>query len=198
MDQQQVIALPGERDQAIRKAALGKQTIEYLVALPDKAVLEINRSRDLLLKRRKDRQIDRLLMVLAFSNKQFFVLAVNCRYVNLRVGVQIIVPIRADSGGNERELSVPAKLREDVLADIFIRKRDKAADKGLLQLVQHDLLIVQFQFSLIRIDIPEPEAGKVVRYKIQSFSGMLWILFCDWRVFYNKAQLRQCCQIRLD
>ena len=198
MDQQQVIALPGERDQAIRKAALGKQTIEYLVALPDKAVLEINRSRDLLLKRRKDRQIDRLLMVLAFSNKQFFVLAVNCRYVNLRVGVQIIVPIRADSGGNERELSVPAKLREDVLADIFIRKRDKAADKGLLQLVQHDLLIVQFQFSLIRIDIPEPEAGKVVRYKIQSFSGMLWILFCDWRVFYNKAQLRQCCQIRRD
>ena len=198
MDQQQVIALPGERDQAIRKAALGKQTIEYLVALPDKAVLEINRSRDLLLKRRKDRQIDRLLMVLAFSNKQFFVLAVNCRYVNLRVGVQIIVPIRADSGGNERELSVPAKLREDVLADIFIRKRDKAADKGLLQLVQHDLLIVQFQFSLIRIDLPEPEAGKVVRYKIQSFSGMLWILFCDWRVFYNKAQLRQCCQIRRD
>ena len=63
------------------------------------------------------------------------------------------MPIRADSGGNERELSVPAKLREDVLADIFIRKRDKAADKGLLQLVQHDLLIVQLQLSFIRIDV---------------------------------------------
>ena len=108
------------------------------------------------------------------------------------------MPIRADSGGNERKLSASAKLCKDVLADIFIRKRDKAADKGLLQLVQHDLLIVQFQFSLIRIDIPEPEAGKVVRYKIQSFSGMLRILFCDRRVLHNKAQLGQCRQIRRD
>ena len=91
-----------------------------------------------------------------------------------------------------------AKLCKDVLADIFIRKRDKAADKGLLQLVQHDLLIVQLQFSLIRIDISEPEAGKVVRYKIQSFSGMLRILFRDRRVLHNKAQLGQCCQIRRD
>ena len=124
------------------------------------------------------------------------ILAVNRRYVDFRVGIQIVMPIRTDSGGNERKLSASAKLCKDVLADIFIRKRDKAADKGLLQLVQHDLLIVQLQFSLIRIDISEPEAGKVVRYKIQSFSGMLRILFCDRRVLHNKAQLRQCCQIR--
>lgn len=169
-----------------------------MIALPDKAVLEINRSCDLLLQRREDRQIDRFLMVLAFSDKQPFILAVNRRYIDLRVSIQIVMPIRADSGGNERKLSAPAKLCKDVLADIFIRKRDKAADKGLLQLVQHDLLIVQFQFSLIRIDISEPEAGKVVRYKIQSFSGMLRILFRDRRVLHNKAQLGQCCQIRRD
>ena len=48
--------------------------------MPDKAVLEINRSCDLLLQRREDRQIDRFLMVLAFSDKQPFILAVNRRY----------------------------------------------------------------------------------------------------------------------
>ena len=101
-------------------------------------------------------------MVLAFSDKQPLILAVNRRYVDLRVGIQIVMPIRADSGGNERKLSAPAKLRKDVLADILIRKRDKAADKGLLQLVQHDLLIVQFQLSLVGIDITEPEADEII------------------------------------
>ena len=87
MDQQQVIALLSKRDQPVGKAALGKQTIEHLIALPDKAVLEISRSCDFLLQRREDRQIDRFLVVLAFSDKQPFILAVNRRYVDFRVGV---------------------------------------------------------------------------------------------------------------
>ena len=48
--------------------------------MPDKAVLEISRSCDFLLQRREDRQIDRFLVVLAFSDKQPFILAVNRRY----------------------------------------------------------------------------------------------------------------------
>ena len=129
IDQQQIVTLLGKCDQPVGKAALGEQTIEHLIALPDKAVMEISRSCDFLLQRREDRQIDRLLMVLAFSDKQPLILAVNRRYVDLRIGIQIVMPIRADSGGNERKLSASAKLCKDVLADIFIRKRDKAADK---------------------------------------------------------------------
>ena len=55
--------------------------------MPDKAVLEISRSCDLLLQRREDRQIDRFLVVLAFSDKQPFILTVNRSYVDFRVGV---------------------------------------------------------------------------------------------------------------
>ena len=80
IDQQQVITLFAECEQPVGKAALGEQTIEHLIALPDKAVLKISRSCDLLLQRREDRQIDRFLMVLAFSDKQPFILAVNRRY----------------------------------------------------------------------------------------------------------------------
>ena len=80
IDQQQIVTLLGKCDQPVGKAALGKQTIEYLIALPDKAVLEISRSCDFLLQRREDRQIDRFLMVLAFSDKQPLILAVNRRY----------------------------------------------------------------------------------------------------------------------
>ena len=80
IDQQQIVTLLGKCKQPVGKAALGKQTIEHLIALPDKAVLEISRSRNLLLQRREDEQIDRLLMVLAFSDKQPLILAVNRRY----------------------------------------------------------------------------------------------------------------------
>lgn len=87
IDQQQVVTLLGKCDQPVGKAALGEQAIEHLIALPDKAVLEISRSCDFLLQRREDRQIDRFLVVLAFSDKQPFILAVNRRYVDFRVGV---------------------------------------------------------------------------------------------------------------
>ena len=87
IDQQQVVTLFAECEQPVRKAALGEQAIEYVIALPDKAVLEISRSCDFLLQRREDRQIDRFLVVLAFSDKQPFILAVNRRYVDFRVGV---------------------------------------------------------------------------------------------------------------
>ena len=80
IDQQQVVTLLGKCDQPVGKAALGEQAIEHLIALPDKAVLEISRSCDFLLQRREDRQIDRFLVVLAFSDKQPFILAVNRRY----------------------------------------------------------------------------------------------------------------------
>ena len=55
--------------------------------MPDKAILKISRSCDFLLQRREDRQIDRFLVVLAFSDKQPFILTVNRSYVDLRVGV---------------------------------------------------------------------------------------------------------------
>ena len=64
IDQQQIVTLLGKCNQPVGKTALGEQTIENLIALPDKAVLEISRSRNLLLQRRKDRQIDRFLVVL--------------------------------------------------------------------------------------------------------------------------------------
>ena len=92
--------------------------------------------------------------------------------------------------------ALSAQLRKDVPADALISESHKFLLKVFAHLVQHDLLVVQFQLSLERVHIAEPEADEVVRNIVQAFPGTLWILFGDGNVLDNKTKVDQCFQVR--
>ena len=83
-------------------------------------------------------------------------------HIDLRIAVDIVEPVRADAGGREIHRLAPAQGGKDILADVLIGEGNEFLDKVLLQLVQNDLLIVQFQFPLVGIDIAEPEADEII------------------------------------
>lgn len=60
-------------------------------------------------------------------------------------------------------------------ADILISKGYKLLFKIFFDLVHDEPGVIQFQLSLIRVDIPEPEAHKVILYEVKPFAGLLWI-----------------------
>lgn len=132
------------------------------------------------------RGIYRLAMIFTFTGKYPLILLVYCHHINLRITVKIIQPIRADTGRGKGYCTVFAEFCKDVLADVLISKRHKFSNEVLLNLVQNDLHIVQFQLALVRIHIPKPEADKVVCDEVQTFSGFLWVLFGDGRPFSMK------------
>ena len=68
--------------------------------------------------------------------------------VDLRIAVDVVEPVGANAGGCEIHRLAPAQGGKDILADVLIGEGNEFLDKVLLQLVQNDLLIVQFQLPL--------------------------------------------------
>ena len=93
-------------------------------------------------------------------------------------------------------MPLSAQLRKDVPANALVSERHELLLEIFAHLVQHDLLIVQFQLPLEWVHIAEPEADEVVRDIIQAFPGTLWILFGDGNVLDNKTKVDQCFQVR--
>ena len=56
----------------------------------------------------------------------------------------------------------PISAGQAILADVLIGEGNEFLDKVFLQLIQNNLLIVQFQFPLVGIDITEPEADEII------------------------------------
>lgn len=123
---------------------------------------DLARAGDLFLQRKIHRGVYRLAVVLAFTGKYPLVLLIQSHDINLCIAVKIIQTIRADAGRRKRHLTVFAELCKDVLADVLISKCHEFLDEVLLDLVQNDLHIVQFQLALVRIHIAKPKADKVV------------------------------------
>ena len=101
-------------------------------------------------------------MVLAFPGEYLLLLVIYRHHIDLRIAVDIVEPVRADAGRREVHRFVPAQGGENILADVLIGEGNEFLDKIFLQLVQNDLLIVQFQLPLVGIDIAEPEADEIV------------------------------------
>ena len=117
---------------------------------------------NLFFQRKIYRRIHRLRMKLTFSGKYLLVLMVYGDHIYFCIAVKIIQPIRADAGRYKRNRSVSAQIGKDISADILIRKCHKFLYKILVDLVQHDLRVIQLQLPFIRINIAEPEADKIV------------------------------------
>ena len=135
-------------------------------------------------------------MVLALAKEQSLVLVVYRSNVDLRVSLVVVAPVRANARRCKVDLPLSAQLRKDVPADALISESHKFLLKVFAHLVQHDLLVVQFQLSLERVHIAEPEADEVVRNIVQALPGTLWILFGDGNVLDNKTKVDQCFKVR--
>ena len=101
-------------------------------------------------------------MVLALPGEYLLLLVIYRHHIDLHIAVDVIEPVGADAGGHEVHRLVPAQGGKDILADVLVGEGNEFLDKVLLQLVQNDLLIVQFQLSLVGIDITEPEADEII------------------------------------
>ena len=101
-------------------------------------------------------------MVLALPGEYLLLLVIHRHHIDLRIAVDVIEPVRADAGGHEVHRLAPAQGGKDIFADVLVGEGNEFLNKVLLQLVQNDLLIVQFQLSLVGIDITEPEADEII------------------------------------
>ena len=61
-----------------------------------------------------------------------------------------------------------AQFCKDVPADALISESHKFLLEVFAHLIQHDLLIIQFQLPLERVHIAEPEADEVIRNIVYS------------------------------
>ena len=160
MDQQNIIPPLSLIEHPLREAALGKQTVQYLI--PGESRAQLRRLFYLLLQLIIDCRIHRLIVVLALSGKYLLLLVIHRHHIDLRIAVDIVEPVRADAGGREIHRLAPAQGGKDILADVLIGEGNEFLDKVLLQLVQNDLLIVQFQLPFVGIDLAEPEADEII------------------------------------
>ena len=101
-------------------------------------------------------------MVLALTSEHLLFLVIHRHHIDLRITVDVVEPVGTDAGGYEVHRLAPAQGGKDVLADVLIGEGNELLNKVLLQLVQNDLLIVQFQLPFVGIDIAEPEADEII------------------------------------
>ena len=160
LNQQNIIPSLGLLEHPLRKPALGKQPVQHLI--PRESRAQLRRLFYLLLQLIIDCRIHRLIVVLALSGKYLLLLVIHRHHIDLRIAVDIVEPVRADAGGREIHRLAPAQGGKDILADVLIGEGNEFLDKVLLQLVQNDLLIVQFQLPFVGIDIAEPEADEII------------------------------------
>ena len=160
LNQQNIIPPLGLVEHPLREAALGKQTIQHLI--PGESRAQLRRLFYLLFQFIIDHRIHRFIVVLALAGEYLLLLVIHRHHVDLRIAVDVVEPVRADAGGHEVHRLVPAQGGKNILADILIGKGSEFLDKVFLQLVQNDLLIVQFQLPFVGIDIAEPEADEII------------------------------------
>ena len=101
-------------------------------------------------------------MVLALPGEYLLLLVIYRHHIDLRITVDVIEPVGADAGGYEVHRLAPAQGGKDIFADVLVGEGNEFLNKVFLQLVQNDLLVVQFQLSLVGIDIAKPEADKII------------------------------------
>ena len=160
LNQQNIIPSFGLVKHPLREAALGKQTVQYLI--PRESRAQLRRLFNLFLQFVIDRRIHRLVVVLALTSEYLLLLVIYRHHIDLRITVDVIEPVGADAGGHEVHRLAPAQGGKDIFADVLVGEGNEFLNKVLLQLVQNDLLIVQFQFPLVGIDITEPEADEII------------------------------------
>ena len=135
-------------------------------------------------------------MELAFAGKDLMILVVYRHYIDFGIAVKVIQPIGPYTGWRKWNFPVSAQVRKNGPADILISKGYKLLFKIFFDLVHDEPGVIQFQFSLIRVDIPEPEAHKVILYEVKPFAGLLWIFLRHRRVLDDKAQIAEGREIR--
>ena len=160
LDQQNIIPSLGLVEHPLREAALRKQAVQHLISGESRA--QLRRLFYLRLQIIIDHRIHRLIVVLALTSEHLLLLVIHRHHIDLRIAVDVIEPVRADAGGHEIHRLVPAQGGKDILADVLIGEGNEFLNKVLIQLIQNDLLIVQFQFPLVGIDITEPEADEII------------------------------------
>ena len=160
LDQQNIIPPLGLVEHPLGKPTLGKQTVQHLISVESRA--QLRRLFYLLLQFIIDHRIHRLVVVFTLAGKHLLILMIHRHHVDLCIAVDVVEPVGADAGGHEVHRFAPAQGGENILADVLIGEGNEFLDKVLLQLVQNDLLIVQFQLPLVGIDIAEPEADEII------------------------------------
>ena len=160
LNQQNIIPSLGLIEHPLRKPALGKQPVQHLILRESRA--QLRRLFYLFLQFIIDRRIHRLIVVLALAGEYLLLLVIYRHHIDLRIAVDATRPVGADAGGHEVHRLVPAQGGKDILADVLIGESNEFLNKVFLQLVQNDLLIVQFQFPHVGIDIAEPEADEII------------------------------------
>ena len=160
MNQQNIIPPLGLVKHPLCEAALGKQPVQHLI--PGESRAQLRRLFHLLLQFIIDRRIHRLIVVLTLPGEYLLLLVIHRHHVDLRIAVDVTRPVGADAGGHEVHCLAPAQGGKDIFADVLVGEGNKFLNKVLLQLVQNDLLIVQFQFPLVGIDITKPEADEII------------------------------------
>jgi len=101
-------------------------------------------------------------MILTLTGKYTLVLMIHSHHINFCISIEVIQPIGANAGWNKRNCSILTQIRKYIFANILVCKRYEFFYKVFFNLIQYDLHIIQFQFTLIRINITEPEADKMV------------------------------------
>ena len=160
VDKQNIIPPLSLVEHPLGKSTLGKQPVQHLI--PRESRAQLRRLFYLLLQFIIDRRIHRLIVVLALPGEYLLLLVIHRHHIDLRIAVDVVEPVGADAGRHEVHFLVPAQGRKDILADVLIGEGNEFLNKVFLQLVQNDLLIVQFQLSLVGIDITEPEADEII------------------------------------
>ena len=160
LNQQNIIPSFSLIEHPLRKPALGKQPVHHLI--PRESRAQLRRLFYLLLQFIIDRRIHRLIVVLALPGEYLLLLVIYRHHIDLHIAVDVIEPVGADAGGHEVHRLVPAQGGKDIFADALVGEGNEFLNKVLLQLVQNDLLIVQFQLPFVGIDIAEPEADEII------------------------------------
>ena len=106
--------------------------------------------------------IHRLVVVFTLAKENTLILVIDRSDINLGVIIHIIEPVGPNTRWDERNLFAAAERGKQLLADVLICECHELLNEVLFQLIEYDLLVLQFQFPLEGIDIPEPEPGEVV------------------------------------